>query len=216
MTNIFNKSLQATLVARFLIPLLAIFLFGIIYYTISKQAAGREATEQNARILAETLSFSVGAGLNDGNFDLVQTSFNWAKSDAAIVFVLILDESNKTIIEHNPRVITYDLSTLLKREALGDAKDVVLATRIIEYKNRKLGTTIVGITMEPILDSINKQILFSVAVNILILVLGIWYIIFFARKLVRDIKIVQTSIDNADLNTQFNSTREDEMGQLQH
>jgi len=216
MTNIFNKSLQATLVARFLIPLLAIFLFGIIYYTISKQAAGREATEQNARILAETLSFSVGAGLNDGNFDLVQTSFNWAKSDAAVVFVLILDESNKTIIEHNPRVITYDLSTLLKREALGDAKDVVLATRIIEYKNRKLGTTIVGVTMEPILESINKQILFSVAVNILILVLGIWYIIFFARKLVRDIKIVQTSIDNADLNTQFNSTREDEMGQLQH
>ena len=216
MMDIFKRSLQAKLIGRFLLPLLAISLFGIIYYAINQQSAGREASAQNARLLAETLSFSVGAGLNDGNFDLVQTSFNWAKGDAAVAFVLILDESNKTIIEHNPRQLTYDLPTLVRRETFDDAKDIVVAMRPIEYKERKLGTTIVGVTMGPVLESINKQIFLSAAFYILVLIMGIWYVIFFARVLVRDIKAVQISIDNADLNTQFNTLRQDEMGQLQH
>ncbi|MGD1046615.1 MAG: methyl-accepting chemotaxis protein [Bacteroidota bacterium] len=216
MVNIFKKSLQATLIGRFLLPLLAIFLFGIIYYAINQRSAGRDASDQNARLLAETLSFSVGAGLNDGNFDLVQTSFNWAKADAAVMFVLILDESNKTIIEHNPRQLVYDLPTLMRRGEFDDAKDIVVATRPIEYKDRKLGTTIVGVSMGPVLDAIFKQTLLSIAINFLILVAGIIYVIYFARVLVRDIKAVQVSIDNADLNTQFNTTRQDEMGHLQH
>lgn len=214
--DIFKRSLQTTLIVRFLIPLLAISLFGIIYFAINQQSAGREASDRNARLLSETLSFSVGAGLNDGNFDLVQTSFDWAKGDAAVAFILILDESNKIIIEHNPRKLTYDLPTLIRRETFDDARDVVVAIHPIEYKNRKLGTTIVGVTMAPVLESMNRQILLSAAFNILILILGIWYVIFFARVLVKDIKAVQISIDNADLNTQFNTIREDEMGQLQH
>jgi methyl-accepting chemotaxis protein len=216
MMNIFKRSLQATLIARFLVPLLAIFIFGISYYAINQKSQGREASAQNARLLAETLSFSVGAGLNDGNFDLVQTSFNWAKGDAAVVFVLILDESNKSIIEHNPRQIGYDVSTLLRREAFDDANDVVVAVRPIEYKSRKLGTTIVGVTMEPIMASINKQIWWSILFNLVILVLGIGWVFIYARNLARDIQAVQVNIDNADLNTQFDTTREDEMGQLQN
>jgi methyl-accepting chemotaxis protein len=216
MMDIFKKSLQATLIARFLIPLLVISLFGIFYYVFSQRAAGREASQQNARLLAETLSFSVGAGLNDGNFDLVQTSFNWAKGDDAVAFVLILDESNKTIIEHNPRQLSYDLPVLMKKESFDDANDIVVAMRPIEYKDRKLGTTIVGVTMAKVLEATNRQIFLSSVINIIILVLGILYVISYSRILVRDIKSVQISIDNADLNTQFNTTRQDEMGELQH
>jgi methyl-accepting chemotaxis protein len=214
MMDIFKKSLQAKLVLRFVIPLLAISLFGISYYSINQRSAGRDATDQKARLLSETLSFSVGAGLNDGNFDLVQTSFDWAKGDAAVAFILILDESNKSIIEQNPRQLTYDVPTLMRRESFDDAADVVVAMHSIEYKNRKLGTTIVGVTMSPILESINKQLLLSGGLFLIILVLAVWYIIFFARVLVKDIQAVQASIDNADLNTRFNSPREDEMGHL--
>ena len=216
MMNIFKRSLQATLIGRILIPLIAISLFGIIYYAINQRSAGRDASEQNARLLAKTLSFSVGAGLNDGNFDLVQTSFNWAKSDVSIAFILILDESNNTIIEHNPQKLIYDLPTLMRREAFDNAKDVVVATQSIEYKSKKLGTTIVGVTMAPILENINNQILLSAVVMISILIAGIGYVVFFTRMLVKDIKAVQLSIDNGDLNTQFSTTRQDEMGQLQN
>ena len=52
MMDLFKKSLQATLIGRFLIPLLAISLFGIFYYAFNQQSAGREASNQNASLLA--------------------------------------------------------------------------------------------------------------------------------------------------------------------
>ncbi len=214
--NMFKKSLQFKLTGAFLIPLLVIFFFGSIYYWINQKSAGRDAANNNARLLSETLSFSVGAGLNDGNFDLIQTSFNWAKKDPAVAFILILDESNQTIVEHNPRQLKYDVTTLLRQVEFDDAKDIVIESRPVEYKGKKLGTTIVGVSMEPVMAAINSDIFWSSLINLIILVIGIGWVIRHTRILVKDIQAVQVSIDNADLNTQFNTTREDEMGQLQN
>ena len=216
MMDIIKKSLTARLIAIFLLPLLVITFFGIIYYWINQKSAGRDASDNNARLLSETLSFSVGAGLNDGNFDLIQTSFNWAKKDPAVAFILILDESNQTIVEHNPRQLKYDITTLLRQVEFDDAKDIVMESRPVEYKGKKLGTTIVGISMEPVMAAVYRQVAVSSIINLIILVLGIVWVIMYARVLVKDIKAVQVSIDNADLNTQFNATRKDEMGQLQN
>ena len=69
----------------------------------------------------------------------------------------------------------------MRHEAFDDAKDVVVAVRPIEYKNRKLGTTIVGVTMAPVLESINRQIFLSAAINLFILILGIVYVVLFTR-----------------------------------
>jgi methyl-accepting chemotaxis protein len=216
MQNIFNKSLQARLIGSFLIPLLAIFFFGIIFYWLNQRSAGYDASEQNARLLSETLAFSVGAGLNDGNFDLVQTSFNWAKVEPAVTFILILDESNQTIVEHNPRQLKYEVAGLLRHAEFDDAKDIVVVSRSIEHKGRKLGTTIVGVTVETIMSVINKQIWWSILFNVLVLIFGIGLVIVNARNLTKDIQEIKISIDNADLNTQFNSDRQDEMGQLKN
>ncbi len=214
--DIIKKSLTSRMIAIFLLPLLVITFFGIIYYWINQKSAGRDASDNNARLLSETLSFSVGAGLNDGNFDLIQTSFNWAKKDPAVAFILIMDESNQTIVEHNPRQLKYDVTTLLRQVEFDDAKDIVLELRPVEYKGRKLGTTIVGISIEPVMAAVYRQVALASIINLIILVLGIVWVIRYAKVLVKDLQAIQVSIDNADLNTQFNTTREDEMGQLQN
>jgi methyl-accepting chemotaxis protein len=212
----FKKSLQLKMIAAFILPLLAISIFGLILTWMTQESSGRDGLNNNARVLSETLSFSVGAGLNDGNFDLVQTSFNWVKADPNVAFVLILDESNKTIIEHNPRQLAYDLPTLMRRGAFDDAKDIVVAMRPIEYKDRKLGTTLVGVSMESVMSAIYRQLFVSLGFGGIIVIIGAFWIIRYTRGLVKDIKLIQTNIDNADLNTQINANRADEMGQLQH
>jgi methyl-accepting chemotaxis protein len=208
--------LTARLIARFILPLLMLTFFGIGYYWVNQESAGRDASDNNARLLSETLSFSVGAGLNDGNFDLIQTSFNWAKKDPAVAFILILDESNQPIVEHNPRKLIYDVTKLLQDVKFEDAKDIVMESRPVEYKGRKLGTTLVGVSMESVMTAIYKDIILSAFINFIILALGILWVIRYTRVLVKDIKAIQESIDNADLNTQFNSSGEDEMAQLQN
>jgi methyl-accepting chemotaxis protein len=216
MLNIFKSSLQARLIGVFALPLLAISLFGIIYYSASQRSEGREASEQNAQLLSQMLSFAVGAGLNDGNFDLVQTAFDWAKGDTSVAFVMLLDENGKTIVEHNPHRYKYDVASVLKSGFLSDAPDLITAVRQIEYKSRKLGHTVVGISMDRVSAQTGEHIFISSVFNVLILAAGIVVIIMITRILVRDIRSLQTSIDNADLNSQFATSRQDEMGQLQN
>jgi len=61
--------------------------FGIIYYGQSKVSWG--VRHRTIRPVAfGTLSFSVGAGLNDGNFDSFQTSL-LAKKDPAVAINMI-------------------------------------------------------------------------------------------------------------------------------
>ena len=211
-----RKSLEARMIASFLLPLLAISIVAIVITWINEESAGRDALNNNARVLSETLSFAAGAGLNDGNFDLVQTSFDWAKKDPAVVFILILDESNQTIIEHNPRNLKYNATTLMQNLKFEDTKDIVLESRPVEYKGKKLGTTLVGISMESVMSVIMRQILTEFSIVLVFVVLGTWWVVRYTRSLVRDIKMIQKNIENADLNTQINSGRQDEMGQLQN
>ncbi|MBN1397776.1 MAG: methyl-accepting chemotaxis protein [Bacteroidetes bacterium] len=216
MVDLFKKSLQYRLIAIFLVPLLVITVFGITYNWINQTKAGRDASENNARLLAETLSFSVGAGLNDGNFDLIQTSFNWAKKDPAVAFILILDESNQTIIEYNPRELKYNVKDLLNDVEISDANDIILQVKSVEYIGKTLGTTVVGVSMEAVNTEVRKQIFWSSFFSIIILAFGVGWVVKYARVLVKDIQEIKESIDNADLNSQFNTNREDEMGQLKN
>ncbi len=211
-----RKSLETRMIASFLVPLLAISICGVIITWINQESAGREAINNNARVISETISFAAGAGLNDGNFDLVQTSFDWARKDPAVIFILILDESNQTIIEHNPRNLKYNATTLMQELKFEDTKDIVLVSRPVEYKGKKLGTTLVGLSMESVMSVIMRQILVELVIFFVFVVLGTWWVVRYTRSLVSDIKMIQKNIENADLNTQINSERQDEMGQLQH
>ncbi len=211
-----EKSLKNKLTFIYILPLLLVSLFGIVFSIVYQRSILHDSSEQNARLLAETLSFSIGAGLNDGNFDLVKTSFNWARNDPAVVFVLILDESDKTIIEHNTRQINYDLNSLLRTSHFENVSDIVAQVRPVEYKGRKLGTTIVALSMEQASDAIFKYSLISGGVAGVMLLIGIFWIARNAQLLANEIKTIQYNIDNADLNTQLSITREDEMGQLQN
>jgi methyl-accepting chemotaxis protein len=215
MMDNFRKSLSIKLTVIFLLPLVLISVFGITYSVINQKSTATDAAAQNAQLLSETLSFSVGAGLNDGNFDLVKTSFDWARKDPAVVFVLILDESDKTIIEHNPQQLNYDLATVLRKGEFEGTNDLVVKMRPVEYKGRKLGTTVVGITMEPVNAAILKYSFWSAVIALAIVLLGGVWIFRNSKVLMNEISTIQMNIDNADLNTQLDISRDDEMGQLQ-
>jgi methyl-accepting chemotaxis protein len=183
---------------------------------VRQQSAGRTAGEQKARLVSEMLAFAIGAGLDGNNFDLVQTAFNWARSDSSTVFVLVLDEANSPIVEHNPQRLQYEKAKVLSQGVVEGAKDLVIAVSPIEYKGKRLGHTVIGVSLEAVKAGVKQQIVITSVVNLVIMVLGIGVIVVMARLLVRDLKAVQVSIDNADLNTRINTSREDEVGDLQN
>lgn len=214
MNQFFQRSLQARLIGVFAFPMVAIILFAAIYYPLNQRAAGRESAEQRAHLLTEMLSFSVGAGLSDSNFELVQTAFAWARSDSAVTLVLIFDEQGNAIVEHNPFNLKVDHA--VTSEVTRQMGDVIVAGAPVVYKNRSLGSAYVGVSLAPIMGVINDQILVSMLINLLIVAGGVGIVILLARALIRDINAIRGSIDNADLNTRFASGRTDEVGQMQN
>ncbi|MFH0991276.1 MAG: methyl-accepting chemotaxis protein [bacterium] len=220
MLHLLRKSLRVRLIGIFTIPFLATFLFGVIYYPINQRADGITAATQNAQLLSEMLSFSIGAGLSDNGFDLVQTAFNWALKDTSVAYIHVIDESNNTIVEHNPRKLTFDTKDILQKVQRGSFAehlgDFIIAVSPIEYKGKKLGTTVIALSMEDVLTGINRQIWLSSFFNILMVAFGVGMVVLVSGLLIKQIKAIQVSIDTADLNTQFKSPREDEMGQLQN
>jgi methyl-accepting chemotaxis protein len=214
MNHLFQRSLQARLIAVFALPIVAIILFAAIYYPLNQRAAGHESAAQRSHLLTEMLSFSIGAGLSDSNFELVQTAFAWARSDSTVTLVLIYDEQGNPIVEHNPFNLTVD------RQATGEVThrvgDVIITGAPVVYKGRSLGKAFVGVSLAPIMAGINEQIITSLLINFLIVAAGIAFVVIVARSLISDINAVRVSIDNADLNTRFSSGRLDEVGQLQN
>ena len=215
MRNLFQRSLKARLIASFAVPILAV-LFGAINYPLNQRAAGFETAQRNAQLLSEMLSFSVGAGLSDNNFDLVKTAFSWVRNDSSIACILVLDESNNVIIEHNPNKISLDTTHISKRSEIKQIAGMILANSPIIYKGKWFGTTMLSVSLDPVKSRINTEIIVSSIVSLLFLVIGFNLVVFISRVLIRDIKAVQQSIDNADLNTRFNSSRIDEVGKLQN
>jgi PAS domain S-box-containing protein len=54
-----------------------------------------------------------------------------------------------------------------------------------------------------------------IEIFLILFLLSIGWVVILVRLFIQEIKDVQTSIDNADLDTQFNTSREDEIGRLQ-
>jgi methyl-accepting chemotaxis protein len=214
MNQFFQRSLQARLIAMFVLPMVAIILFAAIYYPLNQRAAGYESAQQRAHLLTEMLSFSIGAGLSDSNFELVQTAFAWARSDSTVTLVLIYDEQGNPIVEHNPYNLQVDHRTT--SDVMYQLGDVMVAGAPIVYKNRTLGSAYVGVSLAPIMAGINAQIIVSLLINFLIVAAGIAIVVVVARSLIGDLNAIRASIDNADLNSRFASGRLDEVGQMQN
>ncbi len=214
MTHLFQRSLQSRLIGVFALPMVAIILFAAIYYPLNQRAAGRDSAEQRAHLLSDMLSFSVGAGLADSNFELVQTAFAWTRSDSTVTLVLIYDEQGNAIVEHNPFNLQVDRAT--RTNTLHQIGDVIVAGTPVVYKNRTLGSAYVGVSLAPIMSGIDQQIFVSLLINFLLAAGGIGIVVLLARALIRDINAIRSSIDNADLNTRFASGRLDEVGQMQN
>jgi methyl-accepting chemotaxis protein len=217
MIKFFKSSLNAKLTGIFVLPLLISFLFGLIYYPMNQREEMKKNALGSARTLGEMVALAVGTGLNDGNFDLVQNAFGWAKSNPSVAFISILDESASPIVEHNPQKMTVAAAELAKHPGVMDADGTVIAVIPITHNEKKLGTTVLIVSLSNAQDALNKQILWSSIFNIMILALGVTAVVLMARFMVRHINRLGAAMDrfaDGDLTIRVQHAMTDELGKL--
>lgn len=208
------KSIRNKGVAVFSVPLLLTVGFILTYYPMKEKNSSMEKVRAQVQTLSQMLAFSVGAGLNDSNFDLVQTAFEWAKKDKNVTYISIIDESNTPIIEYNPNKISVDGS---KNYSLLSENDLIKHSEKVNYKNKDFGKIVLCYSLDEVNNNIAIGRYTSLLIVGLILAFGLtWVILIFNRisKRIVSLRDAAKEASEGNLNVRIEKTSIDEIGDL--
>lgn len=211
-----KKSTRAKLITTFMVPLLGTIIFTLTYYPAKLESISLESANTQMKTLSEMLVFSVGAGLSDANFDLVQTAFDWVKNDKNVTFISIIDESNETLIDYNPNNYKFDVGAVISGEYDED-NNLFKFKAPIDYNNSNYGNIILAYSLNEINSEINNSTFLSAVFTFLIFAVGIIFILFIIRIMTKQIILLKdaaVSASNGDLNVELKSNSSDEIGAL--
>jgi len=214
--QLITKSVKNKGVAAFLVPLVLIVSFISIYYPIKQKSVSLENTEVQIKTLSEMLAFSVGAGLNDSNFDLVEAAFDWVKKDKNVVYTAIVDEEGNALIEHNPNQLKLDYRTINKFEYDSDNDRYKNSTPVV-YKEKNFGSIVMLYSLEKVSSEISAGLITSLIIGISLLILGTVLILFVFGKVSRniiDLRDAAVKASNGNLDVVIEKKSDDEVGDL--
>ena len=212
-----SSSLQVKLVTIFAVPLLCVVVFSSIYYPMKQKEQELLIANSHVSTLTEILAFSVGVGLKDGNFDLVQTAFNWAIKDPSVNYMSIVDESATTLFEHNPQRLHIDKGALIRTLGTTEMGENLIAVSPVVYENQHHGVIIVGYSLGSVNEAIRSQIWASFWVNLILFAFGITLVVIIARFTTRGVKTMLAAMErlaNGDLLVDLRYEAKDELGKL--
>jgi len=212
----FTKSIRNKGIAIFLTPILLIVIFMSIYYPIKQKSDAMDSAKIQVITISDMLAFSVGAGLKDNNFDLVQTAFNWAKKDTNAIYIAILDEGKQVLIEHNPRKLSVSPDKV-ENFTYDSANNCFKNKSEINYKEKNYGSIVLIYSLEKTSSAIRSGFIFTLLVSLFFLIIGGWITLTIFNKITRGIITLRDASQKAshgDLNVEISRTTEDEIGDL--
>ncbi len=178
-----RSSYQAKLIAAFAIPWLAVVAFGMWYYPSKQIEFSKEAARKQAVSLSQMLAFSVGAGLNESNYEMVQRAFDWAKKDSNVTYVAIQGEGDSSVFAYNPTKASLDknYSLFTERHVEVDDNNVTAYTPLANAQ-RRLGTIVLVYSLDAYKKEIEEQRFVSLLVSALIFTIGLYGIGLLAQE----------------------------------
>ena len=216
-TNHLGKSISFKLSVGIVSVLIVLVACSMVYYSVQQKKQSVERTNSKVQLLAETLSFSIGAGLSDGNFELVEASSNWAKQDDNVIYMVVYDSDKQLLSEYNPRDLDMKQVGLQSNEDISGGSDRLVVTKKLLYKEKELGTITLVYSLERLNAEITSNLLLALAINIPIMLICIVFLLFFLRKMARAIIKLRDAaqrVKEGDLNQTIDVRREDEIGEL--
>jgi methyl-accepting chemotaxis protein len=203
-------------IAALMLPLVIIVVFISLYYPARQKSLSLQSTETQVKTLSEMLAFSVGAGLHDSNFDLVQTAFNWVKKDQQVEYTAIIDESDSPLFEHDPNKLKVDYKSITKF-TYDEQNTRFQTSQPIEYKGKSFGRIVMVYSLRGVMSEIRAGLITSVLVGVAILVLGGILIILIFQNLSKAVIRLRDGAKQASeghLDVLLQKTSVDEIGDL--
>lgn len=212
-----KKSIRLQLLGSITLILAVIVAFTSIFYPSKQKAMIIMEVKTEVKTLSEMLAFSVGMGLGESNFNLVQTAFKWAQKDNNVKYILIQDESKNEIVTYNPDNIKIEKADLDHKDGTVENGNLLYAYSTVKYKDSRLVKVILVYSLDRVNSNIQADNLLSVAVSILIFACGILSIFWLTKLIIKKINNLNDAVKqvaSGNLNVEIKINGEDEIGNL--
>jgi len=212
-----KKSVKWKLVAACSAILIVLIVFTSVYFPSKQKSLALDYAQTQVHTLSEMIAFTAGAGLYDGNIELVSAAMDWAKKDPNAVYIRIVDNDGKQIIEYNPSNLSLPgIASMAAGETKVDG-EYILALAKMDYQETEFGQIHIGYSLEAVNDKIGGTVVVSVLINLLLFAIGIGLILFISNYLTRQIVNIRNAarqVGEGDLDVELQVAGEDEIGEL--
>jgi methyl-accepting chemotaxis protein len=212
-----KKSIRSQIVASVTLILAVVVIFVALYYPMRQRSDSMRTVESQVSTLSEMLSFSVGMGLGESNFNLVQTAFEWAQKDKNVIYISIRDDKNSEIVTYNPTNIRVNSVAMGDPDQVTETGNGLMACSTIKYNNTPLGKIILVYSLHEVNNAILMNLLLSVAVILLIFIGGVFAILWLTRVIIRQVDKLNNAVKqvaDGDLKVDLDIKSNDEIGKL--
>ncbi len=212
-----KKSIQTRLIVTVSTVIAVFAMVTATYTTIMQKSSVEKAVNTHVISLIDMLSFSIGAGLAESNFELVQSTFDWAKSDESVRHIAIYDTDNELIADYNAEGETLNSDINLLDIGFTKLGDKINAVNQILYKDEDHGKVIVIYSLEHSNNELSTTRNISALISIVSLALAVFFISILAKKItvpIKQMSDVAAAFAEGDVSREINFQSEDEIGLL--
>jgi len=190
-----------------------------IYFTIVQKQSILEAMQLRDRVLAEMVALAVGMGMEEGDFPAVTRSFEWAKSNEDLLFIMVLDENDEVVASFDPGNLKYDVATLSKLGGVItlDGIKLHLVKTPITHRGKEIGMLYYGNSLSAMRSAIKETIENVIYLSLVIMLIGSLVAFFLSKTItlpLRELQYAAQKMSEGNTNVQVAVTTTDEVGVL--
>lgn len=215
--SFFRSSLRPKLIVFFSVLFTLLSLFNFLYYP---QVFKKQSTINIKNFLyqvSEMLALTAGISFELADFDSIQTTVEWAKTDKRLSYLGIFDGNNNEVAAFKPTDLNLDINNMLIQTEINEINDNLFLAVPINYNGRNHGKLLLGLSLDELNAKIAENKLNTLYISLAIFSIGLVVIYILSNMIIRPILNLvyaanEVSKGNTEVDIQISTS--DEIGEL--